>query len=253
MPRIAHASGWYGSRLPLFRRDLILWMRLHSIVTLTEASDPARRKALWHKGWTVTAGRGEGDGECAVLSNRRVWKRLERRTHPLTDGGGALRLSAPLNCTTGVYELRGKGKRLIVSVAHLPAHVETELREWVKSDHRNPLDAQALAWVEAVKAWGLHIERMRELYPDADVWAVADWNLDLRQAWARDLIRDLMEPAGDDLRFAYPERGTLDGSKRTIDAALTSLQVDDVRAENAGASDHRAVVFRTRWPLRRKP
>ncbi|MBA3782747.1 MAG: hypothetical protein H0X12_12970 [Nocardioides sp.] len=252
MPRIAHASGRYDSRLSLFRRDLIMWMQHHSIVTLTEVSAPERKKALWHKGWTVTSGKGEGPGECAILSIRRFWKRLERRTNALTEGGGLARLSAPLSCATGVYELRGKGKRLIVSVAHLPAHVETELRDWVKSGHRNPLDAQALAWVEAVKAWGLHIERMRELYPDADVWAVADWNVDLRQAWARDLIRDLMKPAGDDLRFAYPERGTLDGSRRVIDAALTTLQVDDVKAENAGASDHLAVNFRTRWPLRRK-
>lgn len=251
MPRLLHASGRYDESPRWLRRDLARWMDRHSIVTLTEVADPARRAALWHKGWSVTTGRGEGPGECAILSDRRLWKRLERRTHPLTAGGGALRLKAPLHCATAVFARRGTGRRIIVSTAHLPAHVETRLRLWSASGRRMKLDEQSFAWVEAVHAWALHIERMRELYPDADVWVVADWNVDGRKAWARALIRDLMEPAGTDLRFARPSGGTLDGSNRVIDFALCSLLVPDVSTAKAEASDHLAVSFLARWPLRR--
>lgn len=261
MPKLIHASGRFDTELVKFTADLSRWMLLAGIVTLTEVARPgrrrrlkslARRHVLGRPGWTLTAGKGEGPGECAIVTDRELWKRLRRSVVPITAGGGFARLARALAATTGVFQRRGTARHLIVSTTHLPARVETVLRAWWKTGGRTPLTPQARAWLRAIDTWAEHLADMRRDFPDADLYAPADYNVNGAAEWARDLVESRFRKAGHrDIRIILPARGTL--GKRRIDFAVTTLGNDTGKVYNAGASDHHAVLFDAPWPNNLEP
>lgn len=246
MPRLLHASGRYDRPPSTLRRDLTRWRGMSDIVTLTEVGAPGRKAALHRSGWTLTSGKGEARGESAIVHNRAKWQRRRKYVAPITKGGGIGRLKAPVYAVTAVLQRRNTGKLLIVTTAHLPAHVETMLRLGVKAQPAN-------AWRQAVKAWAAHIADVRAEFPDAELWIVADWNVDAGRQFARDLVRKEFHDAGLNVRIARTPQGT--HGKRTIDFALTSLGPDPKQravAIDADASDHKAARFAMTWPQHRR-
>lgn len=245
MPRLLHASGRFDESPNWLRRDLKRWRELAGIITLTEVARPDRKAALEHPGWSVLAKKGEGRGECAILVRDLKWRVISWEVEALTSGRGLGRLSVPLHVTTAVLQRKGTGRLLIVSTAHMPAHVETLLR----LGRRVP---PASTWDRTARRWGKHVAAIRAAFPDAEVWVAADWNVNLAKPWARSLIKSAFKPAGDDLHLVWTDDETLEGTGRSIDGALTTLARDTARTHKAEASDHLAASFIARWPLRKK-
>lgn len=242
MPSLLHASGRFDESPSWLRRDLARWRDLASVITLTEVADGKRKDALHESGWTLTSGKGEGPGECAILHDRRKWRRRAKYVVKITDGGGTGRLHAPLYATTAVLQRRGTGRMLIVSSTHMPAHVETLLRLGRKAQ-------PATTWRRAANVWAEHIAAARGAYPEADVWVVADFNVDARRDWVRRTVRDAFLTAGADLQVVHTDTGT--HGDRRIDFGLSTLPLSRTATHAAEASDHLAALFRTRWPIKR--
>jgi hypothetical protein len=212
---------------------------LPSIWMFTEVASAARAAALNIDGCTLTHKGGPGEGECAILTRDERWTVKEQHWFKLTDGGGAARLAHPIYAPCVVLE-GPQGHTVIATTAHLPAHIEGIWAAIVRRDPRI-LSRSALrnpvirTWVEAVKAWRKHVEALQAKYPNADVAAFADFNVNIKRKWVSRLAANVWPG----LNIAATQHGDL--GLRTIGWGLTSMHMAAGRVyDQAPASDHKA-------------
>lgn len=225
-----HSSGKNDRSLASVKKALSLYATAANLITLTEQQH-RDSVDLWMPGWEVVKQTGPGAGDPAVLIRsddwevERVWvDKLSDKEQRRGPGG-----PPPAHALTVLLGHRKTRKTLIVSVAHLPSHVQGD---WRDNAYRVKL------WRECVKGWRSKVEPRRKRY-GAKIAYIADWNLDIKKAWVRAVLRGYFPGLKLTWKKPFPNDGT--HHKRIIDATLTNLRVKRkaVLVRDDDSSDHR--------------
>lgn len=243
-----HSSGRYDRKPGSVQNDLNFWLRGGEISLLTATEFKSNKRAAVIRdlpGWALYNGvEKPGGDDCVVAWRTSTWERLKVQSTVVstkksyrTNGS----LIPPQRVTTVLLRHRATGKTLLVSVSHLPSHVEVSggLRDSLRS----------AVWRDATRRWHAYTkERTRQWKPTARL-LVADWNVSIKAKWFRVYLGNLFPALRPIWRSPYPARGTL--GSRIIDTALVSRRLGVVEARILGrheSSDHRA--FRVRLAFR---
>lgn len=245
--RHLHSSSRFD-RTPLSLLTLVkAWLGRVDLITLTEVGNNKRVAALKRlPGWTFTQvedAAAPGADECAIITRDAALKVLSFAAVKLTDKATSdrgIRKTYALNATVQTTAL----ERLVVSVVHLPAHVE-------KGDELAGRPLDVAAWKDSVATWAkvLEIARLKGF----GIIAAADWNTNFKRAEHRERIDALMPH----LKSAWfvggiPTTGT--HGSRLIDDTRTTLGVEAIRLVSArGSSDHTPYLATLAIPAKEKP
>lgn len=205
------------------------------LVTLTETT--GRTGALRRPGWGAYSRPTRTD--TAIMWRRDRWRPVARWTTRLSplrwyrpDGTRP----RPVAAVWAVLERRD-GLRVLVSVAHMPPHVQ------MRDSWRPGVPYRTAAYRDAVDRWGHLVMAARHRYRPGMVLVVADWNTDLRRpVWRRYVAGHF--PG---LRITWarplPRSGTHRGG-RLIDATLTDARGRAQLLPDDPSSDHRPYAER---------
>lgn len=242
--RHIHSSGRFDRPREAIDADLDRWTPHADVITMTEIADPQRAAALERPGWDHRRGIGNpATRECAILWRADAFTLVAGAVVPLTKATGNARLSWPLCATTVVLRDNTTGGTILLSVAHLPAHVEGRTG-W------RAIPARIRIYTEAVRGWRTHIEAMRTQHKPDGTWAGGDWNINTRRPIFRAWLKHQWRGTG--LRAVFPDHGT--HGTRPIDGGMTDMDVEDgPDAITAEASDHKAVRETLTAPIRKEP
>ena len=205
-----HCSSRFDRSAASLEADLDNWMENSSIVTLTEISNDKRAQKMQEKGWAYyNAKKSDGQDECGIAWRLDRWKRISGVTMKLNnavyyrlDGRNA----DPVVSASVVLRHRDTGHRLLVSVTHMPAHVEGA-GGWRTTE--NKWQARKNAYTSSMTNLAAHIQDLwNKKKPDA-VMVVADWNLNLKETWVRNYMRSAW---GTNLKQAWLRFPTAGGS-----------------------------------------
>lgn len=235
--RHEHTSSRF-SRTPASLEKTLDRLMAHSdVVTVTEVGKKSRAAAVKEKGWTRIRFDGGAKGESAIAVRTSVWKVLYSKPLFLTtqkwkgpNGGNMPNQYAP----TAVIQNRVTGVKVLVSVSHMPSHVE------YGNGWRPGVPERVKAYKTAVKNWNAKLKVLTKRYnPDVRM-ITADWNLDLKKKWVRQKLRAWFPGLRPIPTSPYPSRGTL--GKRLIDFTLASGAKRDGKVyvyPSTASSDHR--------------
>lgn len=186
-----HCSSRYDRKADELESDLDDWMGKSSIITLTEVDMPRAKGRMREKGWGhYNYPKPDGQDEAAILWRTDTWKwqagwvrKLNNKVFYNLQGKPA----DPIYAASVVLRHNRTGHRLLVSVAHLPAHVEgknqwnTDAAKW---------KARKNAYLSSLRAWSGHISDQDRKRRADGVLVVADWNLNLKEHWVRAMLKD---------------------------------------------------------------
>lgn len=225
-----HSSGRYDRPLSAVRSALKRYALAADLITLTETHRRSRED-LSLDGYGLVKYLGPGAGDPAILFDEAVWSLADRWSHQLTTheqrrGPGGPR---PPHATTALLRHKKSGRKVLVTVAHLPSHVEGD---WFQGTWR------VFVWRDAQKNWKRIINRLRKQNGGRVVY-VADWNINFKRRVFRALIKALYPRLRLAWRPPFPARGT--HHKRIIDATVTNMRVvEEARLiRDDDSSDHR--------------
>lgn len=241
-----HSSGRFDRSVASVRADLRAWEKDDSIslMSFTEFNLNPRRNALKAAGWSLYNGTEKaGADDCVIRWRKDTWTLLHRESAVVsrkkswrTNG----RLIPPQHVTSVLLKHKPTGNTLLVSVAHLPSHVE--VRGGLRDSHRTEV------WRDSTTSWKRHIVSLRShWHPTASI-VTADWNVNLRASWFRAFLGNLFPGMRPVWSRPYPKRGT-DG-KRIIDVPLITQRLGVARCPvllQHKSSDHTAFRVVLKW------
>ena len=206
-----------------------------NLLTFTEVQSKARADALTTAGWGVFAPHGESD--CAVMWDKAEFVKHHAHTNVLgsktfIDGNGNTK---QVICATVVLD-HVSGRRLWVSVAHLPSSVQD-------GDHfsQAKTDADRVAcWKSAVDDWKQTRKNQKDKYDVDTSMHVADWNVNLHMGAWRTEVDNRIDAAYFAGTWGHdrPSGGT--HGDRLIDATWTNGTFNDTMLlPDDDSSDHR--------------
>jgi hypothetical protein len=207
--RHIHCSSRFDRPAALLESDMDNWQDASDLVTLTEISNDRLAATMRAKGWDYfNAKKSQGQDECGVTWRTSMWGKTKSVTIKLNndayyrlDG----RVADPVVSCSVVLKHRTSGHRLLVSVTHMPAHVEG-FGGWRTTEYK--WQARKAAYLSSLKNWNVHVDDLiRKQKPDATL-VIADWNLNLKQDWIRALLRQTFG----DLKQAWQRFPTSGGS-----------------------------------------
>jgi hypothetical protein len=185
-----HCSSRFDRSAASLEADLDDWMDQSSLITLTEITNDNRAATMAEKGWAYYNAKKSRDADNTGICWRTdTWKRknglvlrLSSNTFDRLNGRQNLYIWA----ATVVLVHKSSGHKLLVSVSHPPAHIEgvggfrTTGEGWA---------ARKNAYLTALTNWHTHVADMeRKQHVDATL-IVADWNVNLKDQWFRDLLK----------------------------------------------------------------
>lgn len=253
-----HCSSRFDRSATDLESDEDDWRQRASVITLTEVGNESHGRTLAEKGWGFYNAKGGHDrDECAICWDRSVWG----GTHQYVRRLNVQPLQGPRpwiwSCSVALKR-KETGHRLLVLVTHAPAHLDTF--NWDSYPHKdertqaywryrkNVYQHSMTAWSKLIK------DQTNKLRPDG-VLVAADWNINLKEDWARHYLRDTFDP----LQMAWvrfpTEGGSMSGGPvaplgapgkgkgdRIIDGSLyagLSVDVDPNLMARVRSSDHR--------------
>jgi len=189
--RHIHCSSRFDRSAESLDNDLDDWREHSSIITLTEVDNNNRRAVLGAKGWGYwNSPKSRGQDNCAICWDSDVWRCQFRNVRklnnvPFTRSPTTDKLSAPLySCSVVLKRVNSKHK-VLVSVTHMPAHVEGPNRWRHIGDH---WQARKRAYLTSVANWADYTVDLERKHPTDAQLIVADWNLDLKNKWVQDML-----------------------------------------------------------------
>jgi hypothetical protein len=234
-----HASQRYDRPLALLRREIRRDARPGvDLVTMTEVQGRARSAPLHARpGWAAYTDTRMDTG---VMWPRARWRLVARRVF-LAD-------PRPYPTETGTRRTWGMGvvldprppyagPRVLVTVAHMPSHVEYG-DAW-----RPGMARRVSAYRRALRGWETRLNALRDRWHPGAVLTVADWNVNLRRPHWRALIRRAFPGQRITWSPPYPKRGT-HAAGRLIDATLTTERGRAHLLRHSAASDHTPYIER---------
>lgn len=238
---VAHHSGRF-SRSPQSLASVFNVLRATGArrIGFTEISDPARRAALVEAcrraGWRL-AYLGGDVGIAYDLAAFEVLEAMPTVVAELPYDGPRGHPRAPFTVLTTLVRSRTSGLTYLDSIGHTPAHVAT-------ADGWRGRTTRVLAHWRGCRAWWADYRSKARLWrPTGGRMLSADWNIDLRRAFARAYLRATF-PA---LRLIADVRWVDTHDHRTVDAFLVgrSLRLRGrIRVLRTKASDHLSVLVR---------
>lgn len=238
-----HCSSRWDRPASALEKDLDNWMQHSSIVTLTELTNNRNAATLREKGWDYFNSKlNNGQDDVGIAWKTSIWKRKRGWTVKLTNIQFFLRNhrpAEPVYAATVLLKHATSGHEVLVSCAHLPAHVEGA-GGWRTTEYK--WKARKDAYIQSHVNWsGAVRQYVKETKPDS-VLVVADYNLNLKEAWVRQFLQSHWAAA--DLKLAWThfpgEGGTFDN--RIIDGTMyRGLKIVDQPdiLGNVASSDHR--------------
>jgi hypothetical protein len=201
------------------------------LLTVTEVDNPRRARALRARGWAVYRPPGT---DVAISWPRARWRLAGARSQGLGMGTGAgWVVLDPRHPRSAGTQHSG---RILVTLAHLPAHVQ-DGDSWRAGEH------QVTRWRHAVRRWAHQLEVVTARRDPDLVLVVADWNVDLRRAHWRAVVRSYFPGLSITWRRPLPAAGTHAGH-RLIDATLTDGRGRARLLPRTASSDHRPYTER---------
>jgi hypothetical protein len=185
-----HCSSRFDRSAASLEHDLDDWMTQCSLITLTEISNDQRARKMYEANWAYYNNKkSDGQDECGIAWRRDVWRRTSGRVIKLNnqeyyrrDG----RVADPVVAATVVLKRYNSGHKLMVSVTHMPAHVEGA-GGWRTTE--NKWRARKNAYMSSMTNWSVHMAALESHHrPDA-ILVIADWNLNLKEHWVREYMR----------------------------------------------------------------
>ena len=222
-----HSSGRYDRSPASLHREAMRWDRAGvQLVTWTEVDAAARTRALRVAGWGV-----------AVPPASDVGISWRRRSFQVI-AAGRRRLADYITPYAAAVVLQAERRRLIVVVAHLPAHVQ--------DGHHFRANSRAVEWRAAVRQLHTYARDLRRRYSPAVLLIAADWNVDLRLPVWRDRLAAIFPRMALTWVPPFPLGGTHAGG-RLIDATLTGATGRARLLPDDASSDHRPYTERLTW------
>ena len=222
------------------------WMNQASIITLTEVQDERRENTLREKGWNhYSAKRGAGADNCAVAWDRSVWtsswqgvRKLHTKKY---DRFKVDKKAAFVHACTVVLKHKSSGKKLLVTVAHMPSFVDAIGKPGFRTSGEG-WRSRKVAYIESTKTWSTWTEALIRRHNLDGVLVVADWNLNLKDDWVRDYLRNHWGKTYKQAWKHFPTGGTMVGSRQVLDGSLVRhLAIEDGGAKlmaRTASSDH---------------
>jgi hypothetical protein len=140
-------------------------------------------------------------------------------------------MAGNIGAAVAVLKHKHSNNKIVVSVVHLPSSVEGQGR--VEGGRRDE-------WYEARRNWVRRVKQLRRKYDADAMMIIADWNIDLKRAWVRTLIKSLF-PTWRWVWNEFPNIGT--HGNRLIDFTLIKGKLRIAKKPKihriTGASDHR--------------
>jgi hypothetical protein len=96
------------------------------------------------------------------------------------------------------------GHKLMVSVTHMPAHVEGA-GGWRTTE--NKWQARKNAYMSSMTNWSTHVRGLELKHKPDSIMVVADWNLNLKETWVRDYMRNAWGTQYKQAWQRYPTEG----------------------------------------------
>lgn len=209
-----------------------------NLLTFTEVEGKDRCNALNTDGWGKYCGYVDGDTDCAVMWDKNEWTKVTAFASRLTegtyhmDGGHDRRVVA----ATVILD-HESGKRLWVSVCHLPSSVQ-EGDHW--SNDQTDQD-RVKCWKNGVENWRDKRQSAKDNHHQDLSMHVADWNVDCRSGKWRDEIDKRI--GADKFRGTWTKNNLPQGGThgdRLIDATWTNGTFKDTMLlPDDNSSDHR--------------
>jgi len=220
-------------------------MENSSLITLTEVASSDRASKLREQGWGhFVASEGGRSDDAAIAWEKKTWRDQEHWAKKLhgSFGSGALLVSG-LWCSDVLLKHVGTGQTLIVSVSHMPAHVNgTEGFSNIRNEPAAIWAARKQAYQQGMDQWSTHVQDIcRRKKPDA-LMVVGDFNVNLKDDWFRAYMKQHWKPL--DLTLAwkhFPTEGGTLGGNRIIDGTYYHGMSTDgaVLQPRVNSSDHR--------------
>lgn len=245
-----HSSSRYDRPAADLERALDGYMAHSSLVTLTEVASGQRRATLAESGWGYYCASqpGTNSDDCAICWQKSVWtnqqnwvKKLYGSWHGLTQV-----LNGLWSCSS-LLKHNASGQKLLVSVCHMPAHVEGYYsnQHWRHADGPRANEfwrERKVAYTTSMGVWSTHVKDLsRKKKPDA-ILISADWNVNLKDDWFRAFVNQHWGSLGMRLGWKhFPSAGGSMGGDRIIDGSFYSgLTTDGARLMPPNpSSDHR--------------
>lgn len=214
------------------RAALLLHKRNCSVITGTEATCPKWDTLLTEDGWQAFHEVGDyGRGDPWVSWDPALWTLAANWT---------LQLSAVTyngrrcHAAVAVLDHKGFGRRVAFISVHFPAHLEGDMR-------RDRATTRTRAYRSALAGLRDLVAHLRVEHPNIRIVLAADWNLNIRRAWVRGLLRHGLRTTGLTLVNPLPDKGT--HGKRLIDWAATDLNSTGGVLPHISPFDHDPIGF----------
>lgn len=217
-----HSSGRFSRTPASVKVDLAAWQADETITleTLTEFKGNPRRKALVEDGWAMFNGvEKPGADDCVIRWRTDRWELLASdtavvsRVRTWSTSGHEI---PPQYVASVLLKDRATGHTLLVSISHLPSHVE------VVGGLRANFN-RSVRWRDAVRGWKRHLWVLRKQWKPTARLVVADWNMNLRTPWFRRYLAKTFPAMDPTWHRPLPRRGTL--NRRIIDVPLVSRRL----------------------------
>jgi hypothetical protein len=244
MIRHIHSSGRYDRSDAAVKKAIGRYVDDANLITLTE-TQKRDKQTLSQPGWTVAKYYGPGDGDSTVITKDSEWRVLAKWSKQLSQyeqrrGPGG---PPPPHSLTVLLQNKHTDRQLLVSIAHLPSHVEGD---WFKPGSFRGYAWRVFVWRDAVRTWKRHVKRLAKAH-NAKVMMVADWNLNFKRRVFRALVKTLFPMLHLTWQSPFPADGT--HHHRVIDATLTNLRVKRKARlyQDDASSDHRPYIETLDW------
>lgn len=179
-----HCSSRYDRSPASLEYDLDNWMADASLITVTEVTNDSRAAKLREKGWGYYNSKKSGDADnCAIAWETATWRRvngkvirLSSNTFDRKNGQHNLYMWA----ATVVLRHTKSGHKLLVSVSHLPAHIEGQGKLLTTGEG---WQARKQAVMTGLTNWSTHVKDISSKQNIDAQLIVADWNVNLKAQW----------------------------------------------------------------------
>lgn len=230
---IIHSSSRYDRSVSSLEKATARYASLADIIFYTEVSGNDRARALITPGFTRLVGNEGGFDDCGIIFKRSRFELLHTESFHM--GGGRY-------AQIGVLKDKLNGKRLVVSSAHLPAHLEADM----VAGRRTP---RVILWTRNAITLRMKVNRLKRRFKCHAAIISADWNLDFKLQRVRAIFHTMFPAWTNTWVRKFPIAGT--HGQRIIDWIVfkgqlkiykrARLMVDD------DSSDHRPLIVALVW------
>lgn len=237
-----HSSSRYD-RSPESLQAAALRYSLHAdLVTYTEVSSKDRKQAVKDaqpKEFNVVVGEYGPKNDCAIAVRGSKFEILHRENFKASGKTFQLmgHLTPDLFATTAVIRDRQTLCVFVVTVIHLPASVENDLRLKDRS-------TRTATWFDAFTRAKHQANKLKRDFDADGILFVADYNINFKRLWARTLVKTLAPGYNLTWRKTHVRGGT--HGQRIIDGTLLRGQIRVVGSaelhRDDPSSDHRPYI-----------